>query len=214
MRRVSIFDLDHTLVRGNSSFAFCLYLIFKREVSFFALFYALIWYIRHHYFGMSLAELHQRVFAKLLKGRSLKKIEQYIDTFVRQYLPKAVNLSVLSHLRRAQHLGDFTMILSNSPSFLVSKVASALGVDAWKATQYSVDDNLCLSHVDSVLQGEEKAACVEEIIKTFKIEKKDITAYSDSYLDLPLLLTAGTPVVVGPDKKLKVFSQLHQWMHL
>ncbi len=214
MRRVSIFDLDHTLVRGNSSFAFCVYLIFKREVPFFTLFYALIWYIRHRYFGMSLTELHHRVFARILKGRSLKKIENYIDTFVRQYLPRAVNLVVLSHLRRAQHLGDFTMILSNSPSFLVSKVASVLGVDDWKATQYSVDANSCLSHVDSVLQGEEKAACVQEIIKTFKIEKKHVTAYSDSHLDLPFLLAAGTPIVVGPDKKLKVFSQIHQWMHL
>lgn len=209
--RLTVFDLDHTLVTGNSSFNFCLYLVSKNVLPWFSLAYAFIYYIRHHLFGLSLEKLHSRIFRLLLCGKSLSVLEDHVDIFVEKYLAKAVNVSTLLQLRLAQHLGHYTLILSNSPNFLVEAFARSLGVDEWRATQYGTDEHRTLSQIDSILQGEDKANCVNEIASRLEIDKTHVTAYSDSYLDLPFLLSAGNPIVVSPDRKLRKYSCVNQW---
>jgi len=209
--RLSVFDLDHTLVKGNCSFSFCLYLVSKNVLPAYSLLYALYYYVRHHIFGLSLEKLHNHIFQLLLRGRSLPQLEEHVELFVDTYLDKAINASTLLRLRLAQHLGHYTLILSNSPSFLVAAFAKCLGVDDWKATRYGVDQEKNLSHIDFILQGKEKADYVNELACRLHISKEDVTAYSDSYLDLPFLLTAGTPVVVNPDRKLRKYSESHDW---
>jgi phosphoserine phosphatase len=61
------------------------------------------------------------------------------------------------------------------------------------------------------MQGEEKASCVKEVAERLCIAKEKITAYSDSFLDLPLLLAAGRPIAVNPDRKLRRFSEEQKW---
>ncbi len=61
------------------------------------------------------------------------------------------------------------------------------------------------------MQGQDKACCLKEIAEKLSIDKSNITAYSDSILDLPLLLSAGTAIAVKPDRKLRRFSEIHQW---
>lgn len=209
--RLSVFDLDHTLVKGNCSFGFCLYLVSKNVLPAYSLLYALFYYLRHHFFGLSLEKLHNHVFQLLLRGRSLPQLEAHVELFVDRYLDRAINASTLLRLRLAQHLGHYTLILSNSPSFLVAAFAKCLGVDDWKGTRYGVDQEKNLSHIDFILQGKEKADYVNELAFRLHIPKEDVTAYSDSYLDLPFLLTAGTPVVVNPDRKLRKYSESHAW---
>lgn len=161
---------------------------------------------------MTLSQLHESVFKNLLKGRSLELIEGNVDSFLNEYLFPKIYPPVLMRLRRAQHLGHYTLILSNSPSFLVAKIARLLGVNEWRATEYSVDKEKNLCHIASIMQGEEKASCVKEVAVKLSIDKAKITAYSDSILDLPLLLSAGRPIAVNPDRKLRQLSLANQWM--
>ncbi len=209
--RMSVFDLDRTLVFGNSSFAFCQYLIARGVLSHRCMGYAAWCYVRHVYFGMPLKTLHEKVFERLLRGKSIKLLESHVAPFVEHYLSRHVNPSALACLRLAQHLGEYTLILSNAPQFLVSHFALALNVHEWHSTQYAVDAQNNLTEIQSILQGEEKAARVHEVMQRLKIAKSAVTAYSDSYLDLPLLLASGTPVAVNPDRKLREFSQQQNW---
>jgi HAD superfamily phosphoserine phosphatase-like hydrolase len=141
----------------------------------------------------------------------LDKFEESVSPFLEEYLPSRINPIVMAELKLAQHLGHYILILSNSPSFLVEKIALFLGVNEWRATRYAVDKERNLCHIDSIMQGEEKALCVKEIADKLSIAKDNITAYSDSFLDLPLLLSAGTPIAVNPDRKLRHFSELKNW---
>ncbi|MBY0528861.1 MAG: HAD-IB family phosphatase [Rhabdochlamydiaceae bacterium] len=209
--RMSVFDLDRTLVFGNSSFAFCQYLIARGVLSRTCMGYVALAYVRHVYFGMSLKLLHEKIFERLLRGKSVKLLESHVEPFVEFYLSHHVNPSALACLRLAQHLGEYTLILSNAPQFLVGHFARALNVHEWHSTQYAVDSQDQLVEIESILQGDEKAACVRDAMQRLNIAKKDVTAYSDSYLDLPLLLASGTAVAVNPDRKLKEFSQQQNW---
>ena len=200
-----VFDLDRTIVSDNCSFHFCKYLVAKKVLPLSSLFYSLLYSIKHTFFGMPLKELHESVFKRLLRGKSLEEIASHVEPFLQDYLPSRLYPPVFARLRLAQHLGHYTLILSNSPSFLVEKVAQLLGVNDWRSSHYATDREHHLSHIASVMQGEEKAECVKETAEKLGVSKDKITAYSDSYWDLPLLLSAGMPVAVNPDRKLRRF---------
>lgn len=210
-RCISVFDLDRTLIRGNSSYQFCLYLFHRKFFSLFTIIYSTFCYFRHCLLGMSLIDLHQKIFKRLLLGRSLDSMEKYVDSFVDESLSRTTYLPAAHCLRQAQLNGHYTIILSNSPSFLVSRIASFFNVDEWKATQYAVDKDKNLSHISSIMQGEAKAAYLLKISQQLGVEKENITAYSDSYLDLPFLLCAGKAIAVNPDSKLRQFSKKNRW---
>jgi len=209
--QLTVFDLDRTIVSDNCSFDFCRYLVSKNVLPLSSLLFSFYYFIKHTFFGMSLADLHARVFDHLLRGQSLEKLESNVEPFLKEYLLTRIYPPAIAQLRLAQHLGHYTLILSNSPSFLVKKIAKLLGVNEWRATEYAVDKQNNLCHIASIMQGEEKAACVREIAEKLAIQKEQITAFTDSFLDLPLLLSAGTPVAVNPDRKLRRISEERQW---
>ena len=208
---LSVFDLDHTLLKKNSSVEFCKYLYKKKKLSFFSVLHSFLYYIRHVYLTLSLEDLHRKIFKKLLCGMRLADLEQDAVLFGETYLEKLLYMPAVERLKQAQSLGHFTMILSSSPDFLVKVLAERFQVDEWKASEYQVDEALCLSHVSSILQGEGKALLVQKTAQRLSILKKDITAYSDSHLDLPFLMASGVPVLVTPNKRLKKLSKGFGW---
>jgi HAD superfamily phosphoserine phosphatase-like hydrolase len=209
--KLAVFDLDGTLVRGSSSFSFCHYLVKKKVLPFSAKFYAGWNYLCHLYGKRSLLQLHHCIFERLLKGRFFSSLEEHVEPFLHEFLFKSWYIPALSRLQLAQHLGEYTLILSNSPSFLVKPIARILRVDAWQATEYAVDEERRLSHVASIMQGEEKAEYVLKVAREFGFEIAAISAHTDSLLDLPLLLAAGEPIGVNPDRGLRTLCKQNNW---
>jgi HAD superfamily hydrolase (TIGR01490 family) len=209
--KFSVFDLDRTLLSKNSSFEFCKYLYKKRVFSFFYVIQSVIYSIRHKYFGLTLEQLHYKVFKKLLRGINIQTLSRHVYSFVESEIERMVYLPAMERLRRAQHEGHFTMILSNSPNFLVSAIARKLQVDDWRSSEYKVDKDQRLCQISLILHGEAKAFWVRTVSHRLGILKREITAYSDSYLDLPFLQSAGVAVVVNPDSKLKQISKKKSW---
>lgn len=133
------------------------------------------------------------------------------EEFVSLYLEKNIYFPAWEKLRWAQHQGHYTCILSNSPSFLVRFIAEKFHVDAFESSEYLVDKDLKLCQIQKILQGKEKACCVEKIIKQLGVQRERSTGYSDSHLDLPFLHSVGRAIVVNPDSKLKQIAQQLFW---
>ena len=209
--KLAVFDLDGTLLRGNSSFAFCRYLIKKRALSKFAGLYAVWNYCCHFYGNRTLAILHEKIFNRLLKGLPLSLLQSHIEPFLAEILPHYCYRPAFEALKRSQHLGDFTLILSNSPSFLVKPIASYFKVDEWSSSEYALDERKELSHIAFLMQGIDKAEYVTTIASKLSTSLACVKAYSDSIHDLPLLQAVGEPIAVKPDKYLYSISQKHSW---
>jgi len=208
---LSAFDLDHTLIQGNAGSHFCRFLYRHKALPFSVLIHSVIYKIRHRFFGMSLSELHHSIFNKILRGKPFEQLEKYIDKFVHEMVNRSLYLPAFARLKRAQQLGHYTMILSNSPSFLVGRFAKALGVNAYYATEYGLDERNCFAKIKRILEGKDKAKHILKIAKKLGIFLEQITAYSDSVLDLEFLQVAGKPIAVNPDKKLRAISIKNQW---
>lgn len=211
MNALSVFDLDHTLLKGNSSFLFAYYLFKRRVLSVGKLLRLLVYYVRHKRFGYPQEKLHREALRGFLGGRSHRELKQLVDDFLNQTEGRLENQPAMQRLRQAQEAGHYTVILSNSPSFLVSAVARRLRVDEWHATEYATGSNEEFAGEVKSLEGIDKAFLSMGIASRLSIEPSAVTAYSDSVLDLPLLEVAGTAVGVNPDAPLRKICKTKGW---
>ena len=211
MTSVSAFDLDHTLIKSNSSFLFYHHLIRKGFFSSFSLIKACMYKYRYHLFSTPLLDLHQKIFRRFLLGKPLKLIEDEVRSFLNSNFYLNLYMPVFSRLRLAQHEGEHTVIISSSPSFLVKPIANYLGCSGWHSSDYLTDEKGVFKEIGLVLLGEGKASHLQKIMKKLKIKRDKVTAYSDSMVDLPLLYAAGKAVVVNPQGRLKKISREERW---
>ncbi|MBA2369182.1 MAG: HAD-IB family phosphatase [Candidatus Protochlamydia sp.] len=209
--RLNVFDLDHTLLKENCSYRFGAYLYKQGALSFFSVLACLCYYARHKLLHMSLQKTHQKIFNRLFKGRSFHKIQQYADAFIKESLADLYYPPVLKRLSEAIKKGDYTLILSSSPDFLVERIARDLGTTNWHGTIYEVDEQGFFSHISHVIDGHEKVEVVKRLACKMDLDPCLMVAYSDSYLDLPILKIAGTAIGVKPDYQLKRVCQNLGW---
>lgn len=209
--QISVFDLDHTLLKVNSSYQFGLYLYRNKFLSAASLLLCLSHYACHKWFGVSLEKLHGNVFNAFFKGRSLLEIQNRANDFIQRELELLIYAPAMRRLHLARQRGDYTVILSSSPDFLVGSIAHRFEVSDWRGTQYAEDSQGKLVSISHIVEGNNKAHYVQALANQLGISLSSVTVYSDSYLDLPVLEIAGKAVGVSPDKSLKRICQANQW---
>jgi phosphoserine phosphatase len=155
--------------------------------------------------------LHQATFNHFFRGLSANLIDQHAEQFIQNQIKDLIYKPAYDQLRMAQKKGYYTAIFSASPDFLVGKIASYFQVNSWKSSLYQRDNRNNFSKITYVMEGDQKAESLTELMQELNLNKNEITAFSDSYLDLPLLTAVGYPVAVRPDKKLKAISLQKQW---
>ncbi len=208
---IAVFDLDYTLVTCNSSYWFCNFLHRQKVFPTWALCRAYWHCLRYKFSSKELKLLHSELFHSILKGLSMDNLKKFIVPYVRDCILANLYFPVFQELRLAQHCGTYTVIMSSSPSFLVSQAALALDVDEWIATDYEVDHSQRLVSIRNFIDGEAKAVALQKLAKKRDIPLEEVVAYSDSYRDLPLLQLAGKAVAVNPDAKLEAVSLENKW---
>ena len=208
---ISLFDLDHTLFCGNSSTRFGAYLAKKRRITPFQAIGCAVDYIRHLALGMPLRDLHERAFERIFRGLSFDMIQKDVQTFLSGHWQDLIHPPAVERLKAAQQQGHHTVILSNSPQFLVRPIAERFAVDEWHATEYGVDQDRNFSEISCFIEGEDKASLVLSIAAKLGLTVGDTVAFSDSYLDLPFLTAAGQAVVVRPDRRLHQVALERKW---
>ena len=207
---ISVFDLDHTLITANSSFRFGAYLYRRGFFPFSVLMRCLSYYMSHKWLGLSIFDLHHKIFLVLFQGRQSSEIENYVEEFLDQELHTLLYDPVVKRLQDAKEKGHYTLILSASPHFIVRSIASRLNVHSYQSSFYVTDSQGCYKGIDSIVEGEKKVECVKHVIKQMGITAS-IYAYSDSCLDLPVLKMAEHAIAVKPDRRLRQISLKNGW---
>lgn len=156
-------------------------------------------------------DLHRHIFALLFRGRKMAEVQAQVSLFLTQSWEEMLNFPVFQELMAAKQRGAECALFSSAPSFMVEAVAQRLGISCWIATHYQVDASGCFTAVSAVVEGREKAKRLQKMAAERGVAQSDIVAYSDSYLDLPLLEAAGKPIAVAPDRKLKQICKQKGW---
>lgn len=204
-----VFDLDGTLLYGNSSFAFSRYLYKKNIFTSFDLLFCLGMAILYKYFGLSLTTLHHLVFNRLFKNKPINQFIEEAKLFA-PTLSSQFNSTVLQRLQDATSQGAHILILSSSPQFLVTPLLESLNIKSF-ATNYEVDKEGVICKIALLIDGNKKAQIVKEFMRMHRIDRNQLSSYSDHIDDLPLLELSSHVSVVNPGRKLKKRAKLKGW---
>jgi phosphoserine phosphatase len=209
--KLSIFDLDKTILKINTSFHYYIYLYKNRILPFTSLFKLFKYYIKYQFFNLSPKELHNVVFNRFLKGKYLNIISDYVDTYLEKYLSKSFYLPSILKMQTAINRKDHVILLSNSPDFLVKKIVDILKINDYRASTYIVDAKNRLLNIEKIIDGKEKKKIALKIAGKLNIKKENIEVYSDCIWDLPLFDIAGKKIAVNPSKKLLKHAKKNNW---
>lgn len=192
----------------NSSFKYYSYLYKKKRISYKDLFHSLKYLVKYSWFNLSPTDLHENVFNRFLKGRSVDFVFDFVDEFLDKNLNSFLNQKTFSFLKKALLEKDsLIFILSNSPSYLVKPIAERLGVKNALGSDYEIDSNGEFLKVKTVMDGFAKA----EFVKNHVRNKEHKVVFTDSIWDKPLLDIANECYAVNPDKKLFSLAKQKGW---
>ncbi|MBM3201589.1 MAG: HAD-IB family hydrolase [Chlamydiae bacterium] len=210
-QRLSVFDLDETLIQGNASALFFRYLVNKGVVSYKNLAPFFLESYRYKNHKIDLEKLHRKIFLKYLYSEKKEKWMKHLPFFMSQLLPNRLYVPAFLKLKASLHMGHYTVILSNSPDFIVAPIAEFLKVHDWSATEYVVDIEGKFDKIGLVVDGKAKAQALRNLCSKYSIDRRYTYAYSDSSLDLELLEIAGHATAVNPERKLREISLRNGW---
>lgn len=211
MKALSVYDLDHTLIKVNSSFSFGVFLYYRKILPLTTMLKLLCFYGLHKIGALSPAAIHKKAGECFFQGQPIAKISALVTEFLDLKLQELLDAKVVEQFEKERAAGSYLVILSNSPDFIVSQVAERLRADEWGATEYIVNGGGVIEKIGRFMDGEDKAGRLRLLMERFGIGAANTTAYSDSYLDLPLLELAGRGVAVNPDARLKRICRLRGW---
>ena len=213
--KLALFDLDHTLLPIDSDYSWGEFTIVlgwtdadtfrQRNDEFYA-----------HYQAGTL-DIHDYVrFATqsaCVRGpvEAAQAHKRYMEEVIRpRILPQALDL-VRSH----QQAGDTVLIVTATNEFVTRPIAEAFGVGELIAVELERDGG---GWITGEIRGtpsfrEGKVLRVEEWLAARRLGWADVemTFYSDSMNDLPLLEKAQNPVATNPDARLRQLAMQRGW---
>lgn len=209
---LAIFDLDNTLLGGDSDYLWGEFLVENNIVDG-------AWYQQQNqdFYNQYLAGT-MNIFdflafqLKPLADNSLTDLQHWRA----QYLAEKINPIILPAGRDliAQHQqqGDILLIITATNSFITAPIAERLDIPNLIATEPEIINDIYTGKVagtPSYQQGK-----VERLQAWLKEHNQTLDGsyfYSDSHNDLPLLNLVDTPIAVDPDPKLHAVAQKQDW---
>ena len=210
MPNLTIFDLDNTLLSGDSDRAWGQYIVEKKIVSdkflvesenFYNSYYDGNLDI-HSFLDFCLKPLMENEWSNLIELR-----EGFIENKIKpMILNKAIEAVELSKSKGP------VVIATATNSFVTRPIADLFGIKNLIATEFIIRDNKFTGEVDGVpCFREGKVQKVEQWVKENGYNLLDATFYSDSFNDLPLLEKVKTAIVVDGDDKLIEKAKHNEW---
>ncbi len=213
--RLALFDLDNTLLNGDSDFEWSQFLI-RIGVLDAELFEAQNLKFYEQYKAGTL-DIHAFL------NFQLKPLSRHprstLDTWHQQFMRESVMPMVTQSSRElvARHLaaGDVCVIITATNSFVTAPIAREFGIEHLIATEPEQQDGEFTGRVEGVPSFKEgKITRLNQWLtaRGWTLDSfEDTTFYSDSLNDLPLLKIVRHPVAANPDDTLRAHAELQAW---
>lgn len=209
---LAIFDLDNTLIHGDSDHAWGEFLVenqlvnealYKSKNDEFYRQYVDGTLDIFEYLEFSLAVLTQYSYQEITEWRQ----RFYDQVFINMMQPKAADL-IAKH--RAQ--GDYLLIITATNLFVTEPAKQLLEIDDIIAPVPEFKDNRYTGKVSGTPSFQEgKVTRLKEWLASTNHSLDDSYFYSDSHNDLPLLELVDNPIIVDGDDRLLQTAEERGW---
>ncbi len=218
MTRLALFDLDHTLLDGDSDVLWCSFLI-EQGLLDRGTFSARNAEVERGYRDGSIgAAEFCGFFVGTLAGRTPAEWAPLRRRFIDEVVDPRIPAAATALVERHRQAGDLLVLTTATNRFLTELTAQRLQIAHLIATECEVDvEGRFTGRTAGVLNMREgkverlRAWLAEQALREAEV---DTTAYSDSMNDLPLLRFATRAVVVNAGEALTAIAAQHGWPSL
>lgn len=212
MSRLAIFDLDHTLLAGDSDHLWGAFLVaeglvdgphYARENDRFYAQYQAGSLDIHAYAAFAFEPLRRL-------GRA--RLEPLRERFVAEQIAPIVAAGAPALLDRHRAEGDTLVITTATNAFVTQPIAELLGVEHLIATDPEENAQGFTGRIHGTPNFRDgKVVRLRQWIDEHGHQERATICYSDSANDLPLLEMADQAVATHPDPRLKTIAQDRGW---
>lgn len=209
---LAIFDLDHTLLNGDSDYLWGQFLTqhghvdastYEKENQRFYDEYVAGTLDIFEFLEFSLAPLSQM---------DMSELNRLHDQFMAECIRPIITDKSRALIKKHQDAGDTLLIITATNLFITEPIARELGIDLILATDPEMINNRYTGKVSGTpCFREGKVERLKDWLKLSGVNLADSYFYSDSHNDLPLLEMVTKPVAVDPDDTLRSHAEMKGW---
>lgn len=211
MRTAAFFDIDHTLIGGDSGMLFVRHMIARGELRWRDLIGPAYYTVLYRLNRLDIDAVYRR-YQDSVRGRAHDEMKQVCDewyaTCVRPLIFRRV-VEVLEEHRRAGHV---ITLLSSATTYVAEPLARELSIDHLLVNRLIVEGGkLTGEAVLPLCWGSGKTHWAERFARERDIDLAQSYFYTDAISDLPMLELVGQPRPVNPDRLLRRHAQRRGW---
>lgn len=210
---LAIFDLDNTLLRGDSDHAWGEFLVERQAVD------PVRFRADNDRYYQAYVDGTLDIF-EFLEQHQLRPLAQYdraqLEDWRRQFIPAKILPMILPGARdlveQHRRRDDVLLIITATNSFITAPIAREFGIEYLLATEPEEIDGRFTGKVRGTpCYREGKLERLNAWLARHHGTLDDSWFYSDSHNDLPLLGAVAHPVAVNPDTILAHHAEEHGW---
>ncbi|WP_395689770.1 HAD family hydrolase [Caenimonas koreensis] len=209
-----LFDLDHTLLSGDSDVLWCDFLM-ARGILDRATFAPRNADMEAQYkAGTVSAEAFAGFYVSTLEGRTREQWEPLRREFLTQEIIPRIPVAAMQLVQRHRREGDLVVMTTATNRFITELTAQHFGIEHLIATEAQVDAEVFTGRTEGTLNMREgKVWRLEHWLaaRGHTLDNFRSAAYSDSMNDLALLEAVDEPVAVDPDPRLAALALARGW---
>lgn len=214
-KKLALFDLDHTLLPIDSDYAWGTFTttigwtdpvdFARRNDEFYA----------HYQAGTLDVHDYVRFATEAARLRGAQVAEAARERFMREVIQPAIRPQAQALVRAHQQAGDEVLIITATNEFVTRPIADAFGVSELIAVELQRDAQGWITGeiagVPSFREGKVKRFEAWLAARGLGWAQAEVTFYSDSINDLPLMDNVDHPVATNPDDRLRLLASQRGW---
>jgi HAD superfamily hydrolase (TIGR01490 family) len=209
---VAFFDLDGTLVAGQTTLLLVKFLRKQRIVSRTFLLGTGLWFLGYKAGLLKVTEKSRQQGARVFAGRSVGEVDGLMELFTAEVLAPRFRPGATAALAEHQAEGDRVMVISAALEPVVKAVCRRLGVAEFVGTACEIEDGRYSGRLlGPSPHADEKARVAAACMERWAVDASDCWAYADHGSDIALLKSVGHPVAVNPRPDLLSVAQQAGW---
>ena len=212
MPALVIFDLDNTILNGDSDYAMINYLVHTQALDESAGKQNQI-FIEDYQRGELDFDAYTTFALSAYVGMTRSEINEYMLPFVSKVIEPMINTLALKIIHDHGDRGDTILLASATNELIVQPIAKRLDIQNVIGTQVKFINDKCTGeYIPPSALGEGKLKLVQQWMQRNNFDDfSGVTFYSDSINDLPLLEAVDFPKAVNPDAMLEKISLERGW---
>lgn len=210
--RLALFDLDNTLLGGDSDHAWGDYLCERGILDPIAYKNRNDEFYQDYLAGKLDLKAYLEFTLEILARTEMAQLDEWHRDFMRDCIEPIVLPQALALLQKHRDAGDKLVIITATNRFVTGPIAARLGVQTLLATECEMADGRYTGRsTDVPCFREGKVTRLNRWLEENGFTLEDSYFYSDSMNDLPLLEQVTHAVAVNPDPNLRAEAEKRGW---